>query len=171
MGAARAVSAALFDRIEHVVEELTETREDRVDTFNASEAPAFVRAVAAFGEDDSPEQHADDIWRSSHETANMELVRALTGVDTDGNGLIIDDAYADPRFNRDVDKRTGYVTRNLLTAPMLDLKGRAIGVVPAWLATPTISPTKRTLPLIDVTTPSGKSRSFSTGPCSMWSSR
>src|SRR6185437_1080172 len=33
---------------------------------------------AAFGEDDSPELHADDVWRSSHETANMELVTVLT---------------------------------------------------------------------------------------------
>src|SRR5205807_4738968 len=33
---------------------------------------------AAFSEDDSPEQHAQDIWKSSHETANMELVEILT---------------------------------------------------------------------------------------------
>ncbi|HSI33418.1 MAG TPA: GAF domain-containing SpoIIE family protein phosphatase [Tepidisphaeraceae bacterium] len=45
--------------------------------------------------------------------------------------LNIPDAYADARFNRDVDKRTGFVTRNLLTAPMFDLKGRAIGVIQA----------------------------------------
>ena len=34
---------------------------------------------ASFGEDDSPEQHAADIWRSSHESADMRLVEALTG--------------------------------------------------------------------------------------------
>ena len=28
--------------------------------------------------DDSPELHADDVWRSSHETADMGLVRVLT---------------------------------------------------------------------------------------------
>src|SRR3989440_4779879 len=33
---------------------------------------------AAFGEDDSPEQHAEDVWRSSHETADRELVEILT---------------------------------------------------------------------------------------------
>src|SRR3954449_8344869 len=33
---------------------------------------------AAFGDDDSPEQHAEDIWKSSHETANMALVTVLT---------------------------------------------------------------------------------------------
>ena len=44
---------------------------------------------------------------------------------------------------------------------------RSMGVVPAWLAMPEISPTKRTLPLIEVTTPRGISSSFRTGPCSM----
>jgi succinate dehydrogenase / fumarate reductase flavoprotein subunit/L-aspartate oxidase len=33
---------------------------------------------AAVGGDDSPEQHAEDVWRSSHETANRDLVRVLT---------------------------------------------------------------------------------------------
>ena len=45
-----------------------------------------------------------------------------------------------------------------------------IGVVPAWAAMPMASPTKRRLPLIDVTTPSGKPASASTGPCSMCTS-
>src|SRR2546429_287635 len=34
---------------------------------------------AAFGEDDSPEQHAEDVWQSSHETADRHLVEVLTG--------------------------------------------------------------------------------------------
>ncbi len=33
---------------------------------------------AAFGEDDSPEIHAADVWKSSHETADRELVTVLT---------------------------------------------------------------------------------------------
>jgi succinate dehydrogenase / fumarate reductase flavoprotein subunit/L-aspartate oxidase len=44
---------------------------------NSSKAQGGIQA--ALGDDDSPEQHADDVWRSSHETADMELVRALTG--------------------------------------------------------------------------------------------
>jgi succinate dehydrogenase / fumarate reductase flavoprotein subunit/L-aspartate oxidase len=43
---------------------------------NSAKAQGGIQA--AFGEDDSPEQHADDVWRSSHETADMELVRVLT---------------------------------------------------------------------------------------------
>ncbi|HEY0387204.1 MAG TPA: FAD-dependent oxidoreductase [Gaiellales bacterium] len=34
---------------------------------------------AAVGGDDSPEQHAQDVYRSSHDTADMELVSVLTG--------------------------------------------------------------------------------------------
>jgi succinate dehydrogenase / fumarate reductase flavoprotein subunit/L-aspartate oxidase len=44
---------------------------------NSSKAQGGIQA--AFGDDDSPEQHAEDVFRSSHETANRELVEALTG--------------------------------------------------------------------------------------------
>jgi aspartate oxidase len=44
---------------------------------NSSKAQGGIQA--AFGAEDSPEQHAEDVWRSSHETANRELVEVLTG--------------------------------------------------------------------------------------------
>ena len=47
-----------------------------IQSCNSAKAQGGIQA--AFGEDDSPEQHAEDIWRSSHETANMELVEVLT---------------------------------------------------------------------------------------------
>ena len=43
---------------------------------NSAKAQGGIQA--AFGEDDSPEQHAEDVWKSSHETANRELVEILT---------------------------------------------------------------------------------------------
>src|SRR5215213_3300942 len=43
---------------------------------NSAKAQGGIQA--AFADDDSPEQHADDVWRSSHETANRELVEILT---------------------------------------------------------------------------------------------
>jgi phosphoserine phosphatase len=43
----------------------------------------------------------------------------------------IPDAYADPRFNRDVDRQTGYRTRCLLTVPVIGLEDRLVGVVQA----------------------------------------
>lgn len=39
------------------------------------------------------------------------------------------DAYADPRFNREVDSRTGYHTRSILCAPIIDSSGRLLGVI------------------------------------------
>src|SRR6478672_8226886 len=44
---------------------------------NSSKAQGGIQA--AFGDDDSPEQHAEDVFRSSHETAERPLVEALTG--------------------------------------------------------------------------------------------
>jgi aspartate oxidase len=43
---------------------------------NSAKAQGGIQA--SFGEDDSPEIHAEDIWRSSHETADMRLVEVLT---------------------------------------------------------------------------------------------
>ena len=47
---------------------------------------------------------------------------------TTGESVIIPDAYADERFNPDVDKHTGYKTRNLLCAPVRNWDNRIIGV-------------------------------------------
>jgi aspartate oxidase len=43
---------------------------------NSAKAQGGIQA--SFGADDSPEQHAEDVWRSSHETADMRLVEVLT---------------------------------------------------------------------------------------------
>ena len=43
---------------------------------NSAKAQGGIQA--AFGEDDSPELHAEDVMRSSHETADPALVRTLT---------------------------------------------------------------------------------------------
>jgi adenylate cyclase len=46
-----------------------------------------------------------------------------------GQGLIVHDAYADPRFDRDVDEKTGFKTRSILCAPIKTARGETIGVV------------------------------------------
>ena len=43
----------------------------------------------------------------------------------------VPEPYADPRFNREPDRRSGFVTRNLLSAPMSDLDGKPLGVIQA----------------------------------------
>jgi L-aspartate oxidase len=47
-----------------------------IQSCNSAKAQGGIQA--AFGEDDSPELHAEDVWKSSHETANRELVEILT---------------------------------------------------------------------------------------------
>src|SRR5688572_4833336 len=46
---------------------------------------------------------------------------------TGGEGLIIEDAYADERFNKSIDEKTGFTTRNLLCAPIRTALGDIIG--------------------------------------------
>ncbi len=43
--------------------------------------------------------------------------------------LNISDAYADERFNRDVDRRTGFRTHNILAVPLLGYAGDLVGVL------------------------------------------
>jgi GAF domain-containing protein len=47
---------------------------------------------------------------------------------TSGAPVRVDDAYADPRFNAEVDRRTGFRTRSLLALPVRDRQGRVFGV-------------------------------------------
>src|SRR3954468_5988834 len=48
-----------------------------IQSCNSAKAQGGIQA--AVGEDDSPERHAEDVWRSSHETADLRLVEVLTG--------------------------------------------------------------------------------------------
>ncbi len=47
-----------------------------IQSCNSAKAQGGIQA--AFGEDDSPEIHAADVWKSSHETADKRLVEVLT---------------------------------------------------------------------------------------------
>jgi L-aspartate oxidase len=47
-----------------------------VQSSNSAKAQGGIQA--AVGEDDSPDTHAEDVWKSSHETADMRLVGVLT---------------------------------------------------------------------------------------------
>ncbi|MBI3865860.1 MAG: sigma-54-dependent Fis family transcriptional regulator [Planctomycetia bacterium] len=48
-----------------------------------------------------------------------------------GQAIIVDDAYRDPRFNRQVDVKSGYKTRNILCVPLVDPQGQRIGAFEA----------------------------------------
>jgi putative ABC transport system ATP-binding protein len=45
-----------------------------------------------------------------------------------GEPIRIDDAYSDPRFNREIDDRTGFRTGSILALPVRDRGGRVFGV-------------------------------------------
>ena len=45
-----------------------------------------------------------------------------------GEAIRIDDAYADPRFNREVDKQTGFRTRSILSLPVKNMQGEVFAV-------------------------------------------
>jgi len=47
---------------------------------------------------------------------------------TTGRGMVVAEAYKNKYFNREVDLQTGYVTRNIVCAPIRTVKGEVIGV-------------------------------------------
>jgi aspartate oxidase len=49
---------------------------DALQSCNSAKAQGGIQA--SFGQDDSPELHAEDVWKSSHETADKRLVEVLT---------------------------------------------------------------------------------------------
>jgi len=74
--------------------------------------------------------------RVAHGDSTRELRVAnssgLAGfVYTSGEGIIVDDAYRDPRFNRSIDEQTGFVTRSVLSCPVRTVSGDIIGVAQA----------------------------------------
>jgi sigma-B regulation protein RsbU (phosphoserine phosphatase) len=60
----------------------------------------------------------------------LPLGRGIAGhVAKSGEILNIPDAYSDPRFDRDVDARTGYRTRSLLCLPIRNKRGKIIAAL------------------------------------------
>jgi len=45
-----------------------------------------------------------------------------------GKGLIVHDVYKEKHFNREIDKQTGFKTRNMICTPIRTVKGEIIGV-------------------------------------------
>lgn len=67
---------------------------------------------------------------ASHTEFRLKLGEGVTGwVARAGRPLNIKDAYLDPRFDAEWDRRTGYRTRSTLCVPMKNYHGRTIGVV------------------------------------------
>ena len=77
----------------------------------------------------------DELWSQVAQGAEQAQIRipsraGIAGAAfTDSEVLVIPDAYADPRFNRAVDRASGYRTRNILAVPITDKAGERLGVV------------------------------------------
>jgi adenylate cyclase len=77
----------------------------------------------------------DELWSQVAEGAGQKQIRipshaGIAGAAfADGELLVVPDAYADPRFNRDVDRASGFRTRNILAVPITDRAGERLGVV------------------------------------------
>ena len=65
-----------------------------------------------------------DLIREIRLPSNRGIVGAVF---TSGVAEHITDPYADPRFNAEVDRQTGFVTRSILCQPIFDKHGRHIG--------------------------------------------
>jgi adenylate cyclase len=77
----------------------------------------------------------DELWSKVAEGTEQKDIRipasaGIAGVAfASGEVLNIPDAYADPRFNPEIDRVSGFHTRNLLNMPVIDRTGERLGVV------------------------------------------
>ena len=75
-----------------------------------------------------------ELWSKVAKGKNMVEIRLPIGkglagyVAKTGDTVNIADAYSDPRFNPEIDKRSGYKTRNVLCMPMRNKEERVVGV-------------------------------------------
>jgi HD-GYP domain-containing protein (c-di-GMP phosphodiesterase class II) len=76
-----------------------------------------------------------ELWTPvAHGTGEIRIplgAGIVGAVAASGAPVRIPDAYADPRFNTEVDAATGYRTRNILAVPMLNTHGEVVGVIQA----------------------------------------
>lgn len=115
----------------------------QVETIN--DPSALVNFICAIGSDlfDTPRVTlyvADPIKRELWSLSTLSSVNGLripygTGiagtVARTKTTLIVRNPYADPRFDRSVDTKSGFKTESLITFPVLDKNGEAMGVIQA----------------------------------------
>ncbi len=81
------------------------------------------------------DRQSGELWSKVAQGADMKEIRVPRGmgiaghVATTGETVNIPDVYKDPRFNPDVDRRTGYKTRTILCMPLKNEKNETVGVM------------------------------------------
>ena len=82
------------------------------------------------------DQQRNQLWARVAQRTTTEIRLPLgTGlagqVAVTGETINVPDAYADPRFDRDIDLRTGFRTLNMLVVPVWGSRGKPVGVIQA----------------------------------------
>lgn len=81
------------------------------------------------------DEQSGELWTKVAHGIPPIRIPAGTGVVghsmSSGEDIIINDAYADARFNQEVDKQTGYRTRNIIALPIRNNDGDIIGAYQA----------------------------------------
>lgn len=81
------------------------------------------------------DRKSDELWSKIAQGLDTLEIRfpaskGLAGVCArEGKIINVPDAYADERFNREFDLKTGYHTRSVLCVPMKDARGHVLGVI------------------------------------------
>ena len=105
--------------IPRIVEKTAEALEtERGSLFLVDEEKQELWSISALGEESTEIRFPKDLGLAGSTLASGEI-------------LNISDVYKDPRFNPQVDRQTGYKTRNILSAPVKNREGRIIGVAQA----------------------------------------
>jgi GAF domain-containing protein len=83
------------------------------------------------------DHETDELWSKVAQGAEVSEIRfpsstGLAGyVASTGEVLNIEDAYRDPRFNPSIDQITGYRTKSVICAPVINREGIIIGITQA----------------------------------------
>jgi signal transduction histidine kinase/putative methionine-R-sulfoxide reductase with GAF domain len=81
------------------------------------------------------DEQTNELWTKITQDQRTEEIRLVVGeglagwVAQSGQSVNIKDAYKDPRFNPEVDQRTGFITTSVLCQPMRNQDKKTLGVI------------------------------------------
>jgi phosphoserine phosphatase RsbU/P len=126
-----------------VDEILQKTIDSSLDVLNADRASVFlydsrtdelyVKVSASLPEMATEERQSD--WSDGNRRDASHVIRFPAGLGIAGETaqtrrlINVPHCYSDPRFNPEVDRQTGYVTRCMLSVPLLGVDGALVGVL------------------------------------------
>jgi phosphoserine phosphatase len=126
-----------------VDEALQKTIDSSLDVLNADRASVFlhdsssdelyIKVSASLNETGT--QGRPDDWNGGNRHGDSHIIRFPAGMGIAGETaqtrrlINVPHCYADPRFNPEVDRQTGYVTRCMLSVPLLGVDGTLVGVL------------------------------------------